>query len=166
MIDNWLPAFDVRERHELGLDISPEQALRLVLAVPAAPDAFIRTLFRFRGMRPDGSIYHFVLANGFTVLEQTPTSFAVGVVAPRRRALPDAVSWTESHSPRTVKIAAAFWAERRSTGSCLITETRVAATDSYARVAFRLYWLFVGPFSKLIRRRWLDAAAAMVHRDS
>jgi len=42
--------------------------------------------------------------------------------------------------------------------SVLATETRVAAMDPASRRAFRAYWLAVGPFSALIRRRWLRAA--------
>ena len=42
--------------------------------------------------------------------------------------------------------------------TCLSTETRIAAVDAGARRAFRRYWLVVGPFSALIRRRWLEAA--------
>jgi hypothetical protein len=44
-------------------------------------------------------------------------------------------------------------------GTLLSTETRVSATNSTARRAFRGYWRVVGPFSGLIRRRWLRAAA-------
>jgi len=33
----------------------------------------------------------------------------------------------------------------------------VRAMDARARRAFRLYWLAIGPFSALIRRRWLRA---------
>ena len=40
----------------------------------------------------------------------------------------------------------------------LDTETRVAAMDARSRRAFRAYWAAVGPFSSLIRRRWLVAA--------
>jgi hypothetical protein len=47
----------------------------------------------------------------------------------------------------------------RDGGSLLVTETRVAAMDDGARRAFRRYWLAVGPFSALIRRRWLAATA-------
>jgi hypothetical protein len=43
-------------------------------------------------------------------------------------------------------------------GSTLRTETRVEAMDAGARRSFRAYWLAVGPFSSLIRRRWLAAA--------
>jgi hypothetical protein len=50
-------------------------------------------------------------------------------------------------------------AEPRGDGCVLSTETRVAAADAAARHAFRRYWLAIGPFSKLIRRRWLAAVA-------
>jgi hypothetical protein len=41
----------------------------------------------------------------------------------------------------------------------LTTETRIAAVDDAARRAFTWYWRIVGPFSALIRRRWLRAIA-------
>jgi hypothetical protein len=57
---------------------------------------------------------------------------------------------------RRQRVAIAFEAEARpSGGSGLVTETRVGDVD----LAFRLYWLVVGPFSALIRRRWLRAVA-------
>jgi len=45
----------------------------------------------------------------------------------------------------------------RGHAQVLSTETRVQAVDDRSRRAFRLYWLVVGPFSSLIRRRWLRA---------
>jgi hypothetical protein len=56
-------------------------------------------------------------------------------------------------------MALALWAEPAGDGSLLVTETRVAANDAAARRAFARYWRLVGPFSALIRRRWLRAAA-------
>jgi hypothetical protein len=58
-----------------------------------------------------------------------------------------------------VRIAFALWSEAIPGGaSRLATETRVLALDPGAWIRFRLYWLVVGPFSALIRRRWLAAA--------
>ena len=57
-------------------------------------------------------------------------------------------------------MALAFWAEEDGAGeSVLVTETRVAPVDDAARRAFGRYWLLIRPFSGLIRRRWLAAAA-------
>jgi hypothetical protein len=44
-------------------------------------------------------------------------------------------------------------------GAMLSTETRVLCTDSRSRALFRLYWLVVGPFSRLVRDDWLRAIA-------
>jgi hypothetical protein len=58
-----------------------------------------------------------------------------------------------------VRIAFGIWAESREDKLAhLVTETRVQALSAAARRRFRLYWLVVGPFSALIRRRWLSAA--------
>ena len=56
----------------------------------------------------------------------------------------------------------AFQAEPQlGAGSRLMTETRVANVS----FAFRVYWTLVGPFSALIRRRWLRAVAITVADD-
>jgi len=157
VIDTWLPSFDIRQRHEAHVALPPERALRHALAVPAAPDPIVRILFRLRGLRPAGSIEDFMVANGFTVLERTPTAYVVGLVVRGWRASRE--PWPASTPPLALRIAADFRTEPDSEGARLITETRVAAGGLRALLGFRLYWLVVSPFSKLIRRRWLRAAA-------
>lgn len=160
-IEEWLPTFDVGERHEIGVPLPAEQALRQTLAAPAAPDRFIELLLRLRGLKPRGSIEDFMAANGFTVLERTPTTYVVGLLVRGHRlplAGPDA--WQAAGPDHAIRIAADFRAEPIAGGSRVITETRVSAASTRALRGFRLYWLIVGPFSKLIRRRWLRAAAA------
>jgi hypothetical protein len=160
-IQDWLPAFDVSERHEATLALPPEQALQRMLAVPVAPDPFVRSLMRLRGLNPDGSIEAFMTTSPFLVLERTPTSWVVGMFVGRdRAAVTTPQAWRAAGGPRSLKVAADFRAEPMAGGARLITETRVAATGRLALGVFRLYWLFVGPCSSLIRRRWLRAAAA------
>jgi hypothetical protein len=157
-LDRWLPEFDVRERHERALPVSPERALELALDLPAAPDFVVRALLRLRGLRTDSRIGEFFAAQGFEPLERTATTFVVGVVATPWRPRGGLGRFGEPR-PGTVRIVADFRAVGRSGGCVLSTETRVAAFDPAARRAFRRYWLAIGPFSKLIRRRWLAAAA-------
>jgi hypothetical protein len=166
-IDGWLPTFDVGERHEVRVTLPADQALRQALAAPAAPDRFVGLLFRLRGLKPEGSIQEFLAANGFTVLEQTPATYVVGMLVRGRRlplAGPDA--WRTARPEHAIRIAAGFQAEPIAGGSRLSTETRVSAGDARSFLVFRLYWLAIGPFSKLIRRRWLRAAAAGRRPDS
>jgi hypothetical protein len=170
LIDEWLPRFDVHERHKVEVAAPPEQALELALAIPAAPDRIVRALIGARGMvARDESLERFFLAHRFVVLERTPTEWLAGAVGavwrPRGGLVPleDAEDWRAAAVPGTIKAAIDFRAEPTAAGSRLSTETRVLAADDRARRAFRLYWLVVGPFSALIRRRWLhavDSAAA------
>jgi hypothetical protein len=98
-------------------------------------------LFRLRGVPPEGTLVDLFAALGLAEVERTPTSF---VVAGKKQG---------------VHIAFDLVAHVDGNGTLLSTETRVHAPAPRARRAFRLYWLVVGPFSALIRRRWLRAAA-------
>ena len=172
-IDDWLPRFDVHERHEIDLPIPPARALELVLSLPAASGPIVRLLFGARGMTArDESLERFFLAHRFTVLSRSPTEFVAGAVGAVWRPrgglvhLDGADAWRNVDLPGTIKAAVDFRAEPTATGSRLSTETRVLASDARARRVFRLYWLVVGPFSALIRRRWLAAAMAAAKRSA
>ena len=167
LIDDWLPEYDVGERHDVALPVEPERALELARESPAAGDGVVRTLLTARGMIARGeTIEGFFAAHRFVVLAESPAEWVLGAVGavwrPRGGLVPlaDAEAWRAAAVPGTIKAAAGFRAERIPGGSRLTTETRVQATDERARRAFRLYWLAVGPFSGLIRRRWLRAIQA------
>ncbi len=163
LIDEWLPEYDVGERHDIALPVGPERALELARSAPAAPDGIVRALVTARGMTArDETIEGFFAAHRFVVLGETPTEWVVGAVGAVWRPrgglvhLDDAEAWRAA-VPGTIKAAADFRAERIPGGSRLTTETRVQVMDEQARPAFRRYWFVVGPFSALIRKRWLRA---------
>jgi hypothetical protein len=143
-LDDVLPHYEFVERHQRHVDAAPERALALALGLPAAPDAIVRTLFRLRGVPPAGTIEDLFTALGLAEVERTPTSWVVA-------------------GKKGVHIAFDLVARAEGDGSVLSTETRVHAATPRARWTFRLYWLVVGPFSALIRRRWLRAAARAAH---
>jgi hypothetical protein len=164
LIDEWLPEFDVGERHDVALPVAPERALELALSTPVASDRIVRALLTGRGMvARTETIERFFPAHRFVVLARTPTEWVVGAAGAVWRPrgglvrLGDAHAWRAANAAGTIKAAADFRAERIPGGSRLTTETRVKAMDDRARRAFRLYWLAIGPFSALIRRRWLGA---------
>lgn len=139
-LDRHLPYFDVNEVHEIALELPPEVALERVLALPAAPDWFVRILFRLRGVRGlDLPLERFAIeVLGLEMVERTSTTAVAAGRLYRQR------------------VAILFEAVPRPPGgSRLVTETRVADVG----LGFRIYWLIVGPFSALIRRRWLRAVA-------
>lgn len=157
-IDMFLPRWDVNELHETELDLPPAQALAAVLAAPAAPGV-VRLLLRLRGLRATaGSIEGFLLGLGLEPLAREAGEVVFGGSGKPWR-LRGTISSFDGASAGSVRIVANFLAEPLPDGRTrLSTETRVAAVDDAARRAFRRYWRFVGPFSALIRRRWLAAA--------
>jgi hypothetical protein len=172
-IDDWLPRYDVHERHETEVPVPPERALELMLSTPAASDWIVRVLIGARGMvAREEPLERFFLAHRFVVLSRTPTELVAGAVGAVWRPrgglvrLDGADAWRNANVPGTIKAAIDFRAEPIAIGSRLSTETRVLASDAQARRAFRLYWLVIGPFSALIRRRWLAAAMASAKRSA
>ena len=63
--------------------------------------------------------------------------------------------------PGEVRVAVDVRPALSAGGGQLSTETRIAAVDERARRAFGRYWRVVGPFSGVIRRRWLRREAQL-----
>ena len=51
-LDEFLPEWDVAERHEIRVGASPAVTYRCLRSVDLGRSRVIRTLFRLRGMRP------------------------------------------------------------------------------------------------------------------
>jgi len=158
-LDEFLPEYDVREHHERRVPATPELAVAAALGAPVAPDALVRTLFRLRGLPGGGSVLGAIRALGFAELVREPTCVVLGAAgrpwSPRAGKL---VPFDRA-GPGQVRLVLELAAvPEAGDASLLATETRVAAVDAAARRAFRRYWLAVGPFSALVRRRWLAAA--------
>ncbi len=164
-LDGALPRFDVNEVHSISLTCSAERAVELALSAPAAPERLVAVLLRVRGLPSDATIDELFARMGFETLARTPTEVVVAASGmpwrPSGRLRPFA-----TRDPGTVRIAADIRAVPVPGGCALSTETRVQAVDARARRAFRSYWLVVGPFSALIRRRWLRAVRRASRTDA
>jgi hypothetical protein len=157
-LDELMPAYDARERHELTVAATPQDAVAAALASPIAPDLLVRALFRLRGLPRGGTVHGALRAIGFSQLVSEDDCVVLGA-AGRPWSPRGGLTAFEKAGPGQVRMLLEVSASRSGEGSLLITETRVAAFDDAARRAFRRYWLAVGPFSAFIRRRWLAAAA-------
>jgi len=51
LLDELLPEYDVRERHEVALPVAPTRAFELALPSPAAPDWPFSALIRGRRLK-------------------------------------------------------------------------------------------------------------------
>ena len=153
-IDDVLPRFDVHEVHSVRLALPAAQAVELALTTPIGADPLVRLLLRLRGLKARGTIGDALSGLGLAELDRREGEVVFGGSGTPWR--PGGLIGTFADArPGSVRIATDF----RSDGESLTTETRIAAVDDAARRSFLRYWRVVGPFSALIRRRWLAQIA-------
>jgi len=140
------------ERHSVRVAAPPAAAIAAAKAVTPREAPLAGLLFRLRGLPAarDVPFVRQMLAVGFVTVEETASELVLSAegqpwrLRGRRRA--------EGSSVRmTLRLTA--------DGSALTTETTVEPTDAEARRRFLRYWRVIGPFSGLVRRSWLRAAA-------
>ena len=120
-----------------------------------------------KGISLSNSLFEQMLGFGFCLLGEAEASeVAIGLIdqswkvsGGARAPIEDAIEFSEFCDPGFVKIGANLLAQPFRGGTFLSTQTRVHATDPRTRRVFGAYWLFIRPFSGLIRRSWLQAAA-------
>jgi hypothetical protein len=154
-IDDVLPRFDVHEVHSVALRLPPGEAIALALSAPVAADPVVRLLFRLRGLDAGcGSIAAALARLGLRELARSHGEVVFGAAG---------TPWRRGGRIRAFADARAgqvrLLIDLRADGETLTTETRVEAVDATARRPFLRYWRIVGPFSALIRRRWLAQIA-------
>ena len=153
-IDDALPHFDAREVHSVRLALPAVEAIELALSTPIGADPLVRVLLRLRGLKARGTIGDALSGLGLVELDRREGEVVFGGSGTPWR--PGGLIRTLADArPGSVRIATDF----RSDGESLTTETRIAAVDDAARRSFLRYWRVVGPFSALIRRRWLAQIA-------
>lgn len=173
LIDRVIPAFEFVERHATAIPAEPATVYRALHQVDFAGSPTIRILFGMRGLAPrfrqsSGRMrarLEDFLAAGFLLLDEQPGQEVVlGVLWGRRSPGVDGRGFASFEEPGHVKAVLNFAVRPHDSGTLVTTETRVHATDEAARRRFARYWLVVGPFSALIRRRMLAVLRAEVGR--
>jgi hypothetical protein len=134
----------------------PEVALAAAKAVTPGDAPLAGLLFRLRGLPAarDVPIFRQMLAVGFVEAHEGPNQIVLSA---------DGQPWRlrgRRAGGGVVRMTLRIWAD----GAYLRTETTVEPTDADAERRFRRYWRVIGPFSGLVRRSWLHAAARAVRR--
>jgi hypothetical protein len=173
-LDEQLPQWHHRERHAVAFAGPPDRALTALDALTWREVRLFRVLMGIRSLGTasrsgDRRILTDFTGIGFVLTAQTDDEIVyAGIGRP----------WSPRGGMRRVESAAAFqafdepgWAKMAVNflvaGGELSTETRIWLTNPSARRAFGAYWLVIRPFSGLIRRSWLAAAArsaGVIHR--
>ena len=159
LLDDVLPTYDWHELHAIELPCAPERGFDAVWDVPVGSDPLVRLLLRARGLSADRTLGELLSGGrGFQLVARTRTEIvAAASGTPWRPG--GGLRPLDEAGPGTVRVAIDIRAQPVGHAHCHVsTETRIAAVDDDARRAFGRYWRIVGPFSGLIRRRWLEAA--------
>ena len=173
LIDEFLPTYHAVERHQIDIHAPVGTAYAAVRALDLNDSPIIRWLFALRELpallfsrhkraeRRDLTLDG-LMKDGFILLGERP----------QQELLLGAVGrfWTPSGDPQRLDIegfrsferpgyAKVAWnfsvSEHADDITRLATETRTYCLDAGSRRRFRVYWLFIGPFSGLIRKEIL-----------
>ncbi|HEX8694228.1 MAG TPA: hypothetical protein VF746_17540 [Longimicrobium sp.] len=167
LIDDWMPAYDVVERHATAVAAPRERVWTAVRTLDLARSPVVRVLFALRSLpglfagrgrrRALGVTMDGLLRSGFVLLDERPGEEVVlGLVGRFWRAAGGIVRVTPAElrafdRPGYAVAAWNFTLADEGGRVRLATETRVRCTDEASRRRFRRYWRLVGPFSGLIR---------------
>jgi hypothetical protein len=166
MLDDFLPGYDVHKVHSTTIAARPEHVIEAVREVTAREVPLLialmalRTGPRARRLSSSRTILSQFERGGFVALREGPEGVAYGGIGRfwtpsgglRRVAPSEFVAFGE---PGYGKAVFSFELEPRGEGTQLTTETRVLATDEFARRRFRRYWRLIHPGSAAIRIAWL-----------
>lgn len=178
LLDRFMPEYDVDVAHSGVFRVPPEVCYEAVLTLDVFEAPLIRALIEARGLPwrlaalrpgraaeqvpppPPGFRMRDLPERGWLLLGETPeVEMVLGMVGQPWKARGGAPStpvtaetFADFHEPGFLKIATGIHVDPYGSGSTVLTvETRAALTDDKSRRRFRLYWMVVEPFSRLIR---------------
>ena len=180
LLDRFLPAHDVVDRHHVHVAAPAAVTLASAVEVDLFDVFAVRAMFKGRQVilrgavddrpRPRGLLAE-VRSRGWVVLAETPErEIVVGAVTRpweanvTFRSIP-AEAFAAFNEPDYVKIVWTLRADAVGDNASIFrTETRAAATDPWARVKFRRYWALLSTGIILIRRMMLGQVRSEAER--
>lgn len=170
LLDDFLPRWDVRQRHATVVRATPEHVYQAVRRLDLGRSRLNRWLFRARGL-PVGLQISLtdLMSRGFVLLgEDPPRELVLGLIARPWTLMGgvrpvDEAAFRRFDRPGYARIGWSFVVKPRSAGwTRLETETRIRCTDQASRRRFRRYWRVIGPFSGVVRKQ----ALLIIKRDA
>lgn len=163
LIDEFLSEYDFVETHDIAIRANAADIYSAANEVDFSESFVIRWLMRLRGM----SVGNLTLRNlgGYKfemlgeVLNKEMVIGLIGRFWTLRGGLQtiNAESFKEFDKPGYAKAVWNFSLDEDGDNTRLITETRIKCLDDNSRRSFGFYWMFIQPFSGLIRMEMLRA---------
>jgi hypothetical protein len=174
-LDDWMPRWQIGERHIIPIAAPPEKVFAAIHAVRADDIFLFRTLIAIRQCGQSGPesimnapeqkpILDVATQTTFVLLaEEPPREIVIGTVVaapPQARASGRLTSELfQKKLPPGVALATMNFLVTPDDrgGSIVSTETRIYANSKAAARRFSIYWRVIHPGSDIIRRMWLRA---------
>jgi hypothetical protein len=174
-LDDWMPRWQIRERHIISVAAPPEKVFAAIHAVRADEIFLFRTLMAVRQCGRTGfesimnpprqkPILDVATQTTFVLLaEDPPREIVIGTVvaAPPKARAPGrlAPDLFQKKLQPGVALATMNFLVRPDDhgGSTISTETRIYANNRSTLRRFAIYWRVIHPGSDIIRRMWLRA---------
>ncbi|MEP6708257.1 MAG: hypothetical protein ABJC05_12095 [Pyrinomonadaceae bacterium] len=182
LIDSFVPVPDAAEKHSIEIAANREAVYQALWTTDFGASWIVKGLLILRSL-PKFLLHprqaqanrritlQTIIGAGFGILAEAPNrEIVLGVTGPFWRPVGNVLPFNEENFRGTVPsgVACAVWnfvVEDRGEGRTILsTETRIICGDSSSRRKFRAYWLFVRPFSGLIRRLMLRAVRRAVRQ--
>jgi hypothetical protein len=175
-LDDWMPRWQVGEKHSIEIAAPPDKVFAAIHAVRAEEILLFRTLTAIRRCGADGPenilnapdqkpLLDVATQTSFVFLtDEAPREIVVGTViaAPRAERAAGKLGpelFRKDLRPGVVLATMNFLVAPSAGGSTVTTETRVYANSAAPLRRFGVYWRLIHPGSDLIRRMWLRAVA-------
>lgn len=162
LIDKYLSAYDFNEFHSIKVNASANDVYDRMLSCDVSRSFLVKSLFRLRGMPKHLYTINHLTNMGFIKLDEQPGKeivFGIITTSPTFNCCQSNVtpaSFLQNRDASIIKAVINFHLQKENNSTHIIsTETRVLCGSNEMRKKFRLYWFFVKPFSKLIRRSML-----------
>lgn len=161
LIDEFLPEHDFVETHSISIHADATDIYRVADEIDFSESPIIRWLFRLRGMSGENLTLRALRSSMFETLGETLDKEMVLGLVGRFWTIGGGLKKIDAESFKTFDTAGyakAVWNfSLNSDGpyTRLTTETRIKCLDEGSRTGFGRYWMFIRPFSGLIRMEML-----------
>ncbi len=161
LIDDFLPEHDFVEKHDISIRADAADIFRVANEIDFSESLIIRWLFRLRGMSAKNLTLRALKKSRFELLGETLNKELVLGIVGRFWTIGGSLQKIDPESFKkfdTSGYAKAVWnfsLDADGAKTRMTTETRIKCLDIESRRSFGRYWMFIQPFSGLIRMEML-----------
>jgi hypothetical protein len=167
-LNAWVPDAAVQTRHRRGAAVRPAALWEAARSIRLSDTRRLGRMVRWRIPGLDGALrYHDMFrAYPFVVLEESELGLVSGLcgriwtLARDYPRLADADAFAAWDEPGTVRVAFAHGVRATEHGAEIVSEARVHALDTRARLRLKAIWALLGPFEPLVAAEPLSLAVS------